>query len=133
MNLVLELSKLILFFEKWMNPHTIIIHKVMPFKRTIFCCQQIALHLWNRHDGNWWCGFESNVRSARNAPYQCQTLCYSLRPASLCVCVCPKKQTSFLSVTSVAFELARCSKVQRVWYLCSLRCGGRGNHAIVSF
>jgi len=32
---------------------------------------------------------------------------YPLRPASLCVWLCPKEQTSLLSVTSVAFELAR--------------------------
>ena len=70
------LSKVIIFFEKWMNPHTNIIHKVMPFKRTFFCWQQTALLLRNRHDGNWWCRFETNVHSDRNAPYRFQTLCW---------------------------------------------------------
>jgi hypothetical protein len=58
---------------------------------------------------------------------------YPLCPALLCVWLCLKEQTSLLSVTSIAFELARFSGVQRVWYLCSLRCGGCGNHAIASF
>ena len=58
---------------------------------------------------------------------------YPLRPASLCLWLCPKEKIGLLSVTSIVFELARFSGVQRFWYLCSLRCVGRGNHVIVSF
>ena len=30
------LSKVFIFFGEWTNPHTNIIHKVMPFKTTFF-------------------------------------------------------------------------------------------------
>lgn len=52
---MMVLSKLLPFFEKWMNPNIFIIHKVMPLKITILCWQQMALYLRKRHDGNWWC------------------------------------------------------------------------------
>jgi hypothetical protein len=83
------LSKVIIIFEKRMNPHTNVTHKVMPFKRTFFCWQQTALLLRNRHDGNWWCRFETNVHSARNAPYRFQTLCWlSATAMRRCACGC---------------------------------------------
>jgi hypothetical protein len=144
------LPKVIIFFGKWMNPHTNIIHKVMPFKTTFHdgrvCLKPdgtrwltggvvkgklangvgsqyshttsergvssitnadahtsaaSSLLNWRPHrfkwtrpfrrnansgfcacaitfqtHYSWWCGFETNVRSVRNAPYRFQTLCW---------------------------------------------------------
>ena len=38
-------ARLIPFCDKWMNPHTVNIRKVLPFKTTILCWQQTALML----------------------------------------------------------------------------------------
>lgn len=43
MQQMVVLSRLIPFFEKWMNPHTGIIHKEMSLKMYTFSRQQMAL------------------------------------------------------------------------------------------
>ena len=50
------LSTLTTFFEQRMK-HTIVTHATMPFKITIFCRQQTALHRRNKHDRHCWCEF----------------------------------------------------------------------------
>jgi hypothetical protein len=96
------------FFLKksWMKPHTNIIHIAMPFKR-IFSA-----------DNKQRCFFETDAMATCSADLRPMSappatlltavrrcVHYPLRPASLCVWLCPKEQTSLLNVISVAFEL----------------------------
>jgi len=68
---VVVFTRLIPLFETWMNPHTVIIYKVMSFKITIFYWQQTVSYFRKRHDGNWFCVFETILCSARNAVCTC--------------------------------------------------------------
>jgi len=68
---VVILSKLIPLLETWMNPHTVIIYKVMSFKITIFYWQQTASDVRKRHADNWCCVFETILCSDSNALCMC--------------------------------------------------------------
>jgi hypothetical protein len=93
-----------------MNPHTNIIHKVMPFKRTVFFSA----------DNKQRCFFKTDTMATGGADLRPMSVpqgtllaavrrCvdYPLCPASLWVWLCAKEQKSLLSVASTTFELGR--------------------------
>jgi hypothetical protein len=64
-----------------MSWHVVIIHKAMPFKIIVSYWQQTALNSRKRRDGSWFWGFETTLRSARQAV--CLSVCLSV-----CICNC---------------------------------------------
>ena len=82
-------SKVIIFFEKWMNPHMNIIHKVMPFKGAFFSADKQRCFL----EADTMASGGAGLRQMSAPPGMLLTAVrrcvdYPLCPASLCVWLC---------------------------------------------
>jgi hypothetical protein len=92
----------------------------MPFKITVFCWQQMALHFRKRHDGNWWCClwvqsplrrkaicvsvYQPLLAFVRRAPSRCMSGCTLILRCSWCH-QCLTKTRRFRGVVNLTTSL----------------------------